>query len=239
MRKPQSRPERDDYGTSQTSIRRHPQDRLYSINAERRFGIGRRAFLIRTDDGNVLWDCVGLIDDATIANVKEVGGIADIAISHPPYYTAMVEWSRAFGGAPIHLHEAEWPWVMRPDPCIRSWQGEAQALRGGLKLVRTGGHLEGYQMLHWPAGAGGKGTPLVGDQPQICIGPKRVTFMYSYPNDIPLNDSQIRRIVECLDPLPFDRIYGASSTRGKGTISTHGKEIVRRSADRDLRAIQG
>ena len=63
--------------------------------------------------------------------------------------------------------------------------------------------------------------------------------MYSYPNYIPLNGSQIRRIVECLDPLPFDRISGAFFTGGKGIISTHCNEIVRRSANRYLRAIQG
>ncbi len=72
---------------------------LYSINTEPKFGIGQRAFLIQTKKGNVLWDCVGLVDDATIQRVNELGGIAEIAISHPHYYTAMVEWSRAFGGA--------------------------------------------------------------------------------------------------------------------------------------------
>jgi glyoxylase-like metal-dependent hydrolase (beta-lactamase superfamily II) len=224
---------------SHRNVIRKEEDRLYSINTEPKFGIGQRAFLIRADGGNVLWDCVGPIDDATIAKVKELGGIAEIAISHPHYYTSMVEWSRAFGGAPIHLHEAERPWVMRPDPAIRFWTGESLQLRGGLKLVRTGGHFEGYQVLHWPAGAGGKGALLAGDQPQICMDPKQVTFMYSYPNYIPLNDSQIRRIVECLDPLPFDRIYGAFFTRGKGIIPARGKEIVLRSADRYLRAIRG
>ncbi len=229
----------EDLRASHKNIIKKEEDRLDSINTEPRFGIGQRAFLIRTDGGNVLWDCVGLLDDATIAKVKELGGIAEIAISHPHYYTSMVEWSRAFGGAPIHLHEAERPWVMRPDPCIRFWKGESLELRGGLKLVRTGGHFEGYQVLHWPAGAGGKGALMAGDQPQICMDPKQVTFMYSYPNYIPLNGSQIRRIVECLDPLPFDRIYGAFFTRGKGIIPTRGKEIVLRSADRYLRAIQG
>ena len=74
------------------------EDGLYSINTEPKFGIGQRAFLIQTDGGNVLWDCVGLVDDATIGKVNELGGIAEIAISHPHYYTSMVEWSRAFGG---------------------------------------------------------------------------------------------------------------------------------------------
>jgi hypothetical protein len=88
----------------------------------------------------------------------------------------MVEWSRAFDGAPIHLYEAERPWVMRPDPCIRFWKGRTLALREGLSLVSTGGHFEGYQVLHWPAGAGGRGALMAGDQPQICMDPKQVTL---------------------------------------------------------------
>ncbi len=224
---------------SHKNVVKKEEEYLYSINTEPKFGIGQRAFLIQTGAGNVLWDCVGLIDDPTIAKIKELGGIDEIAISHPHYYTAMVEWSRAFGGAPIHLHEAERPWVMRPDPCIHFWSGEERALRGGLKLVRTGGHFDGYQVLHWPAGAGGKGALMAGDQPQICMDPKQVSFMYSYPNYIPLNASQIRRVVERLDPLPFDRIYGAFFVRGKGIVPTRGKEVVLRSADRYLRAIRG
>src|SRR5262249_5533945 len=81
------------------------EEGLYSINTEPRFGIGQRAFLIRTPGGNLLWDCVGLIDDPTVARIKELGGIAEIAISHPHYYTPLVEWRRAHphprGGAPL------------------------------------------------------------------------------------------------------------------------------------------
>lgn len=215
------------------------EEGLHSINVEPKCGIGQRAFLIRTPAGNVLWDCVGLIDDATIARIRELGGIAEIAISHPHYYTTMVEWSRAFGDAPIHIHEAERPWVMRPDPCVRFWKGERTTILGGLPLIRTGGHFEGYQVLLWPAGAGGRGALMAGDQPQICMDPKQVSFMWSYPNFIPLNASTIRHVMSCLEPLEYDRIYGAFFVRGKGVVPTGGKEVVRRSADRYLRAIQG
>lgn len=213
------------------------EENLYSINTEPKFGIGQRAFLIQTPAGNLLWDCVGLIDDATIARIKELGGIAEIAISHPHYYTSMVEWSRAFGNVPVHIHEAERPWVMRPDPCVRFWKGERQTLLGSLPLVRTGGHFEGYQVLLWPAGAGGRGALMAGDQPQICMDPKQVSFMWSYPNYIPLNAPIIRHVLKCLDALEFDRIYGAFFVRGKGIVPSQGKEVVRRSAERYLKAI--
>jgi hypothetical protein len=151
----------------------------------------------------------------------------------------MVEWSRAFGGAPVHIHEAERPWVMRPDPCVRFWKGESQTLLGGLPLVRTGGHFEGYQVLLWPAGAGGRGALMAGDQPQICMDPKQVSFMWSYPNYIPLNAPTIRHVMGCLEPLEFDRVYGAFVVRGKGVIPSGGKAVVRRSANRYLKAIHG
>lgn len=225
--------------TTHKNVIKKEEEDLYSINTEPKFGIGQRAFLIRTPRGNLLWDCIGLIDQPTIAKIKELGGIAEIAISHPHYYTTMIEWSRAFENAPIHLHEAERRWVMRPDPCVRFWTGESQTLLGGLPLVRTGGHFEGYQVLLWPTGAGGKGALMAGDQPQICMDPKQVSFMWSYPNYIPLNATMIRHVLSCLEPLKFDRIYGAFVVRGKGVVPTGGKAVVRRSAERYLKAIQG
>jgi glyoxylase-like metal-dependent hydrolase (beta-lactamase superfamily II) len=215
------------------------EEHLYSINMAPRFGIGQRAFLIQTPRGNLLWDCVALVDDPTVSRIKELGGIAEIAISHPHYYTSMVEWSRAFGDAPIHIHEAERPWVMRPDPCVRFWKGETQTLLGSLPLVRTGGHFEGYQVLLWPAGAVGRGALMAGDQPQICMDPKQVSFMWSYPNYIPLNAATIRHVMECLERLEFDRIYGAFFVRGKGIVPSRGKEVVRHSGLRYLQAING
>ena len=215
------------------------EEGLHSVNAEPKFGIGQRAFLIRTPAGNVLWDCVAPLDDAAIAQIKGLGGLEAIAVSHPHYYATMVEWSRAFGDIPIHLHEAERKWVMRPDPCVRFWSDRPPALPGGLALVRTTGHFEGYQVLHWPAGAGGRGVLLAGDQPQICMDPKQVSFMYSYPNYIPLDAPTIRHILACLESLPFDRIYGAFFLRGSGIVPALGKEVVRRSAERYLRAIRG
>jgi hypothetical protein len=80
---------------------------------------------------------------------------------------------------------------------------------------------------------------MAGDQPQVCMDPKQVSFMYSYPNYIPLNAPAIRHIVECLGPLEYDRLYGAFFIRGKGVIPARAKEVVGRSATRYLRAIQG
>jgi len=72
---------------------------LTTIETTPAFGIGQRAILARTPAGNVLWDCLALIDDATVDLLKGLGGLMAIAISHPHYYTTMVEWSRALGAS--------------------------------------------------------------------------------------------------------------------------------------------
>ncbi len=207
---------------------------LHTIHPQPKAGIGQRAFLVRTGEGNVLWDCVPPLDDATVRRVKALGGIRAIAISHPHYYTTMVEWSRAFGDAPIHLHHDDAKWVQRPDERVKFWTGATKPLFGGLTLVNTGGHFDGFQVLHWPGGAGGKGVLLAGDQPAVCQDRRWVTFMYSYPNMIPLGPAAIRRIVASLEPFAFDRLYSAFPDQ---VIRTAAKAAVNRSAERYQRAI--
>ena len=208
---------------------------LYSIFTEPTFAIGQRALLLQTPAGNVLWDCITLLDAPTIDAIRKLGGIAAIAISHPHYYTTMVEWSVSFGDAPIYLHSADEQHVMRPHRNIRFWSGNTKAILHGLVLVNTPGHFDGFQVLHWPAGADGKGVLLSGDQPQVCMDTRWVSFMYSYPNFVPLGAHAIKRIAATLEPYAFDRIYGAFPKR---TVSADAKEAVKRSAARLLSAIQ-
>jgi hypothetical protein len=101
---------------------------LIGIYAEPRFAIGQQALLIRTPEGNVLWDCVNLLDDATTTSVRAAGGLVAIASSHPHFYGALVEWSQAFDGVPIYLHAADERWVMRPDPTMVFWEGQRYRL---------------------------------------------------------------------------------------------------------------
>jgi hypothetical protein len=207
---------------------------LIGIGVEPHFAIGQRALFLRSPGGNVLWDCVPLLDDAVVEAVRALGGIRAVAISHPHYYANMVEWSRAFGGIPIYLHADDRQWVMRPDDAIVFWEGETRALLPGLALVRCGGHFPGGTVLHWAGGAGGRGALLSGDIIQVVADHKHVSFMYSYPNYIPLSAAAVRRIVAAVEPFAFDRIYGAF---WHGVIPADGKEVVRRSAERYLRAL--
>jgi len=55
--------------------------------------------------------------------------------------------------------------------------------------------------------------------------------MRSYPNLIPLGANAIRRIVEAIEPFPFDQIYGAW---WKANVLSNAKDAVRSSAERYL-----
>lgn len=182
---------------------------LLGIGVSPSFGIGQRALLVRTPEGNVLWDCVSLVSKATVELINGLGGLVAIAISHPHYYTTVVEWSRAFGGIPIHLHAADREWVMRPDPCLAFWDGETLEIGRGLTLVRAGGHFAGATVLHWADGADGRGAILAGDIIQVVADRKHLGFMRSYPNYLPLGAAAVRAIAARVDPYPYDAIYGA------------------------------
>jgi glyoxylase-like metal-dependent hydrolase (beta-lactamase superfamily II) len=207
---------------------------LTGIGTEPGFAIGQRALLVQTPDGNVLWDCISLLDAATIDAVRALGGIRAIAISHPHYYASMVSWSQAFD-ASIYLHAADRQWVMQPDPAIVFWEGEEQRLWGGLTLIRCGGHFPGGTVLHWPAGAEGRGALLTGDILMVASDRRYVSFMYSFPNYIPLSAAAVNRVVAAVEPWAFDRIYGAWWER---VVAVDAKAAVARSAARYVAAIQ-
>jgi glyoxylase-like metal-dependent hydrolase (beta-lactamase superfamily II) len=207
---------------------------LTSIVTEPKFAIGQRAFLIATPGGNILWDCISLVDDDTVEAIADAGGLRAIAISHPHYYGSMMEWSRAFADAPVYLHSADQQWVMRSGAAIEFWDGEQKPLWDGITLIRCGGHFAGGTVLHWPSGAGGTGALLSGDIIQVVPDRRWASFMYSYPNLIPLNATAVQRIVAAVEPFAFDRIYGAFPHM---TIQNAGKNSLRLSAERYVRAI--
>lgn len=151
---------------------------LTEIGTEPKFAIGQRALLVQASKGNVLWDCVSLIDRATIEAVEALGGISALALSHPHMFASMVEWSHAFGQAPIYLHMDYKTWVPRPDPVIKFWEGDSHTLDEGVTLHRCGGHFTGSTVLLWPEGAEGRGVLLSSDTLHVTPDRRHVSFMY-------------------------------------------------------------
>src|ERR1700758_527309 len=198
---------------------------LIGGGVEPAFAIGQRALLVRTPHGNVLWDCVSLLDDAARARIAELGGIAAICLSHPHFYGANAEFADAFG-ARIFIPRADQQWVQRPSPRIEYFDEGAEPVPG-VSRARVGGYFDGAAVLHWPAGSEGRGALLTGDTITVVSDRDWVSFMWSYPNLIPLDEVTVLDIAERAGRFSFDRVYGGWWGR---VVVADGAAAVRRSA---------
>ncbi len=198
--------------------------------------IGQRALLVQTGQGNVLWDCVSYLDDATVQALDALGGVQAIAVSHPHFYATMCTWSSRFGDCPVYVHAADRQWVPYATEAVKLWEGTSLEILPGVTLLNTGGHFDGSAALHWAGGAAGKGLLLTGDSLTVVMDRRYVSFMYSYPNLIPLPAAAVRRIVDVVRPYRFERIYGAWDGR---VVAADGPDAVERSAERYIRYLEG
>jgi hypothetical protein len=204
---------------------------LWSIITEPEFAIGQRAFLLKTPRGIILWDCITFIDEKTISQINDLGELKMIAISHPHYYSSMVEWSASFGNIPIYLHELDSKHVVYPHVKINYWHGESISPMSGVTLVNLGGHFDGGTVLHYE---GHGGVVLSGDIIQVVQDRRWTSFMYSYPNLIPLPERKIAQILNRIGKYKFQRLYSAFEGR---EILSDASEAVQRSGERYIEHI--
>ena len=146
----------------------------------------------------------------------------------------MAEWSDAFGGVPIYLHADDAAHIRRDHPSVRLWSGEHQDIGHGMTLIRCGGHYPGGAVLHHAQGAEGRGALMAGDILQVTQDRRFVSFMYSYPNMIPLPPPAIHRIAASLEAFAFEQVFGAFANLN---IARDGRWAVDRSVARYLAAI--
>ncbi|WP_347551854.1 hypothetical protein ABFG93_07165 [Pseudalkalibacillus hwajinpoensis] len=207
---------------------------LYSVTTSPSFAIGQTAYVVQEKDFSLLWDCISYLDPKTIQRLNELGGINAIALSHPHYYSTQVEWAEAFN-VPIYIHEDDQEWVMRKSEHIQFWSGEKLELANGLTIYRLGGHFKGGAVLHVRNGNEGKGTLLTGDIIQVVADQNWVSFMYSYPNLIPLPVNKVNEMAEKVKPLTYNQIYNAFHKK----VANDADQAVQHSAERYIRALSG
>ncbi|GIG23298.1 hydrolase [Cellulomonas chitinilytica] len=207
---------------------------LFGLTASPGVGIAQQTKLLRTPDGVLLWDPIGYLDDIAVEAVREIGDVVAVVASHPHMYGVQVEWSRALGGVPVLVAEADARWVQRPDPVVETWTGEREVLPG-VVLSQPGGHFPGSAVVHWAAGADGRGVLLAGDT--IMANPDRtsVSFMRSYPNRLPLSGAVALRLAEDVSRRPFDRLYNNFD----GVVPVDALGVVQRSAERHAAWVRG
>ncbi len=209
---------------------------LVAIGVTPTFAISQRSFLLPTDAGNILWECQSLVTDEAVAKIQELGGLDRIVISHPHFYGSMGEWSEAFGGVPIVIHQADQEWVQCPHPSIEPWSGDTLKLSDNVTLIRCGGHFTGSTALHWANGPREGGARFSGDALQVVLDRRFVSFMYSYPNLVPMRTSDVVAMRERLAPYAFEDVFGY--TWGRNIIGG-GREAVDASYERYLAAVRG
>jgi glyoxylase-like metal-dependent hydrolase (beta-lactamase superfamily II) len=209
-----------------------PEAGLTGIGITPGVAIGQRALLVPGPEGNLLWDCVPLVDDDAGAAVDALGGVAAIAVSHPHFLSAVASWSAAFGGVPVYVHRADEQWLGRTRH-VQRWDGSTREILPGRTLINTGVHFAGGSVLHADAAASGipGGALCSGDIVQVVSDTRWVSFMYSYPNLIPEHPDTVLRTVRMLEPFDFDVVHGA--WWGK-VVAQDGKAAIRRSARRYL-----
>ncbi|WP_243597578.1 hypothetical protein [Thermobifida halotolerans] len=207
---------------------------LLGIGVRQDIGVNQRGLLVRTPEGNLLWDPPAFLDDRAVQAVRDAGGLRAVTASHPHMYGAIVDWSEAFD-AEILLPEADAHWLNRPSAAVRTWSGTLPVLPG-VTLVQCGGHFPGSTALHWADGADGAGVLLVGDTIMVTPGEDRLTFMWSAPNRLPLPERGVRGIVDALRPYRFDRVYGGW---WQPVLRRDARRVLESSADRYVQFLRG
>lgn len=211
------------------------QDGLLGFGMTPGFAIDQRALVLPTDAGNILWETVPIVTSEAVRAIEARGGVDRIAISHPHFYASMGEWSDALGGVPIMLHEADREWIARPHPRIELWSGDELALSDEVTLIRTGGHFRGSTALHWATGPRPGGALFAGDVPQVVMDRRHVSFMYSYPNLIPMRTRDVVALRERLSSYAFEDVFGYTWGRD---IRGRGRAAVDDSFERYLAAVR-
>lgn len=209
-------------------------DGAFALSVTPSFAINQRAALVTSKDGNVLWEALSIVTDEAIAEINRRGGAQAIAISHPHFYTSMIEWSEALGGIPVLLHGADRQWVARASSRIEYWSGESLSINADLTLVNCPGHFPGSTVLHWKSGAEGLGALMLGDSVQVAMDRRQASIMHSYPNAVPVGPSVVRDVQRRLEAYEFENAYGYAWGRN---IIGDAKNAIERSLARYLDAI--
>lgn len=216
-------------------VRIEEEHGLLALGMTPAFAIDQRAFLVPTDAGNLLWEALPMVDDDAVAALKARGGVDRIVVSHPHFYASMVAWSEALGGVPILLHEADRGWIQRPHPSIELWSGDTLSLSPDVTLIRCGGHFPGSTALHWAAGPRPGGALFAGDALQVAVDRRHVSFMFSYPNLVPMRTVDVVAMRERLAPFVYDDVFGY--TWGRDIVGD-GRRQVDMSFERHLDAVR-
>ncbi|MGH9272653.1 MAG: MBL fold metallo-hydrolase [Ilumatobacteraceae bacterium] len=178
-------------------------DGLVEFRTSPRFGLDSVGWLLQRPDGNIAFEAAGWYDEAALAEIERLGGIAVAAASHPHAYGALWLLQNRFG-ADVAITRADHGWtkafrVTRP-------YDDTHELAPGLTLHRTGGHFDGHAVLFDE----GRRTLFSGDAVKFDARSDGRAFAVSchkaWHQATPLTHGELRRYRDVLAPLEFDTV---------------------------------
>ncbi|KAK5989349.1 hypothetical protein PT974_10867 [Cladobotryum mycophilum] len=198
-------------------------DRITFIHTVPRLAIGQRAILIRTPAGNILWDCITLLDEETIGRINQLGGIKAMVISHPHFYSSHVQWARAFG-CPVYISAEDEKWTTLKSShrlTLTDIESDEVLPGSGAKAIKLGGHFPGSMVLLFdgrlfiadtlmttPAGIGNWAENAQFEAREKPPGFNTFAFLWSIPNAIPLGADELARMWGILRGYDFKATHG-------------------------------
>lgn len=210
---------------SHSNVITHLQDQglsnVWTIRTEPKVGIGQRCFFLTTPNGNVLWDCITLLDLATIDFINKRGGLKAIVISHPHFYSTHLRWAETFR-CPAYISAEDVEWCVQQDLQHRRRLIESPALEilPGIHVIKLGGHFPGSSVLRYEE-SGSKPedahlfvadtfltTPSALYHVDRQPGTTSYSFLWSIPNAIPLPPATISAMWQKLKPWAFSSTHG-------------------------------
>ena len=200
---------------------------LFALQLTPLFALGQRALLVLSPGGNVLWDCIPLLNHEIIDFIQSKGGLKAIAFSHPHFYSNVNQWAHNFD-CPVFIHRFDEQWIFNKGPQITFWEGQVQQLWDGISIINTGGHFPGSSVLRVPH-LSAEGALLTGDSVYVSRNKKHIAVMYSYPNYIPLPANELADVVQRVEGINFDTIYGGFEWQN---LTNEAKTVFRSSVAR-------
>ncbi|QIW95428.1 hypothetical protein AMS68_000946 [Peltaster fructicola] len=194
---------------------------IWSIKTEPKVGIGQRCFLITTPAGNVLWDCITFVDEDTIKTIRNRGGLAAIVISHPHFYSTHLLWANIFD-CPVYIAAEDAQWCVTTDHNTRRRLVDrpVQQILPGIDAIKLGGHFPGSMVLRYqPEAAPSKNAHLFIADTFMTVpsglyhvnrpaGTTSYSFLWSYPNQIPLPPTEVYKMWTALKAFNFSSTHG-------------------------------
>ena len=177
---------------------------VWEFWSEPRFGLDSHGWLLIHPDGNVAFEAAPHYDDAQLAQIDRLGGIAVLAASHPHGYGALYQLQDRFSPELlIQKDDLQWTKAMRV-----TWPyDETFVIHPGLTLHHTGGHYDGHAILH----DAGRRAVFAGDALKIDFSadgaPRAISCHKAYHKQIPLSRDELLRYRRVFGALDFSSVF--------------------------------